>query len=1264
MRKLISQWLFLCMLLCLTTTTFSQVVTEKAMRLIKQNASSLQVSESDIDNMLIPNAYLDEQTGIYRVYAQQSYKGVPVYNAIQVMMFKNEKLVSQSGGRLAKAASKVNQPEGTSAISAFDAVKSAANHLKLALPATFEAKETLKDGRMTNFGKLNVSNDDITTELMWFPQADGQLRLGWQVQISPSNSVNLWLVHVDAATGVFFNKVNLTVSCNFDGIEKEAHANCTEVHAASNALSSWVDTEGIDPSPAPSNSVSYRVIPYPVEAPSFNANALTIVNNPVLLSGAGNNATTLGWHSNGTTDYLITRGNNVWAKEDAAGNNSNTGKPDTSSTPYPDLTFTKAFDFGQEPNINNNQRAATTNLFYWNNIMHDLSYQHGFTEAAGNFQANNLSRGGAGNDWVYADAQDGEGTNNANFGTPADGGAPRMQMFLWSPSQLMTIDEPEAIAGPKNAVESVFSTENSLANFPDGITQPVVYYEDVTGGLHEGCVAPANASDLAGKIALIDRANCNFTVKVKNAQDAGAAAVIMVNNLPDAALVTMGGDDNTITIPAVFISYEDGQLIKDQLADGAPVTATLKLGVAIDGDYDAGVICHEYTHGISNRLTGGPATASCLNNAEQMGEGWSDFYGLMATTDWSKATVADATKPRGIGTYVVGQNTSGVGIRTYPYTTDMGANPWTLGVLNTTGEAHVVGELWCSMLWDMVWELVKQKGITPNLFDATATGGNVVALRLVTEGMKIQPCSPGFVDGRNAILEADTLLYGGAHSCAIWKAFARRGMGLKASQGSSNVITDQVPDYETPTSIKVEKTANVDSLGAGQTVTYTVKTSCTCSNIVNAKIYDTLSPALTYVSSDGSYNAATRVITFDVPNVIAGQTKTFTVTATLNGGNYFAAVEHLNDPANDAAIPATYTNVGWTSTTARRHSVTRSYFALSVAAQDSKVLTTATGYPIKGITTLEFWHYYNTEAGWDGGVVEISTNGGSTWQDLGPYMTLNGYNSYISSTNLTTIAGRKAFTGSSNGVFLNTKIDLTMFSGKTAYFRFKADCDLNTIVDGWYVDDIILKSQAGVGNQVTVVDVDGATAATDFTTTFIKTEVVPLTWLSFTAEKRGVTSQLVWQTASEINTASFVVERSHDGTHFENLGTVAANGLSSIQKYQFNDAKPHEGINYYRIKQLDKDGKSSFSITKTIYFGKGGFSIAPNPANSYIYVNVPVAAAGKSMLTLIDAEGRILKEYALVNESNQLRLPVLPPGLYNVRIVHSGNVYNQKLVIQ
>ena len=110
--------------------------------------------------------------------------------------------------------------------------------------------------------------------------------------------------------------------------------------------------------------------------------------------------------------------------------------PDFNSSPDggASLDFDNPIDFNEHSQ--SYRDAATTNLFYTNNMIHDLAHHYGFDEASGNFQANNYGRGGTGGDYVRAEAADGNGTNNANFGTPVtDGGTPRMQMYLWPGTQ-------------------------------------------------------------------------------------------------------------------------------------------------------------------------------------------------------------------------------------------------------------------------------------------------------------------------------------------------------------------------------------------------------------------------------------------------------------------------------------------------------------------------------------------------------------------------------------------------------------------------------------------------------------------------------------------------------------------------------------------------------------------------------------------------------------------------------------------------------------
>ena len=127
------------------------------------------------------------------------------------------------------------------------------------------------------------------------------------------------------------------------------------------------------------------------------------------------------------------------------------------------------------------------------------------------------------------------------------------------------------------------------------------------------------------------------------------------------------------------------------------------------------------------------------------------------------------------------------------------------------------------MLWELTWALIDEYGFDPDLHNGT--GGNNIAMELVTEGFKLQPCSPGFVDGRDAIIDADLALNGGQNECLIWSAFAKRGLGLSASQGSSASINDGTESFDVPASCEVfdiTKTVDKPSVIAGDILTYTL----------------------------------------------------------------------------------------------------------------------------------------------------------------------------------------------------------------------------------------------------------------------------------------------------------------------------------------------------------------------------------------------------------------------------------------------------------
>lgn len=232
--------------------------------------------------------------------------------------------------------------------------------------------------------------------------------------------------------------------------------------------------------------------------------------------------------------------------------------------------------------------------------------------------------------------------------------------------------------------------------------------------------------------------------------------------------------------------------------DGSPPRMLLGVFTFTDPPRDTAlsslIVVHEYVHGLTARLTGGPTNVSCLNNQESLVEGWSDWYALAFTAEASDT----AATPRGMGTYLLGQPPDGPGIRPAPYSTDFAVNDATHGDILTASNIHDTGFVWGTMLWDAYWNLVQAHGFNPDLFDSWETGGNNLALQLVTDALKLQPCNPGFVDGRDAILRADQILTGGQNQCLLWDAFARRGLGVSADQGTSGSPADNIEAFDLP----------------------------------------------------------------------------------------------------------------------------------------------------------------------------------------------------------------------------------------------------------------------------------------------------------------------------------------------------------------------------------------------------------------------------------------------------------------------------------
>ena len=613
-------------------------------------------------------------SGMRTTVWQQEVDGIPLYNTIlRANVTQDGGLVAlgsclmrdaaaATGLDAAQRAERVAKP----AIDAHTAISLAAADVGDQVDPAQAAPVTDAAGpeRKQRFSVPHLS--DTTAELCWLPMKENASVLAWDVTLMSLNQHRMFRILVDAQTGVIQMRTSLTNDLSDASYRVYADATTMQPFDSPTPMSPGLGTPA-----ATQPAVATR----------------NLITTPALDTTASPN----GWIPDAST---ATYGNNVDVHLDLSNSNPayGAGTHATSASRVFDFTL----DLAQAPA--NYQNAAMTQLFYLCNWYHDKMYGFGFTESAGNFQQDNFSRGGLGNDAVLADAQDGGGTNNANFSTPVDGSAGRMQMYIFT--------------GPT--------------------------------------------------------------------------------------------------------PYRDGSL-------------------------DAEVVLHEFTHGLSNRLVGGGVGMSQLQS-EGMGEGWSDFYALCLLSQTGDAVNGNYASGAYVS-YLLGGLTQNYyyGIRRYPYTTDMTKNPLTLKDIDPSqasahsgvplsplfsasnsspSEVHCQGEVWCMVLWDARANLVAKLG---------AAAGNQMILQLVTDGMKLSPVNPTFLQARDAIIQADLVDNAGANRNELWAAFAKRGMGSSATAPASSTTTGVVESYDMPDNLGVSPNASLAAGGViggpfsptGQTYTLT-----------------------------------------------------------------------------------------------------------------------------------------------------------------------------------------------------------------------------------------------------------------------------------------------------------------------------------------------------------------------------------------------------------------------------------------------------------
>jgi MYXO-CTERM domain-containing protein len=750
------------------------------------------------------------------------------------------------------------------------------------------------------------------------------------------------------------------------------------------------------------------------------------------------------------------------------------------------------------------------------------------------------------------DSAEGGQSNNANMSTFADGRSPRMQMYVWTgiPNRQLTTT-PTALTindglGAAGFGPQTFDVTGTVVLSNDGSTMPPPGTPGM-GTTSDACQQPTNVN---GMIAVIDRGLCAFTLKAQNAQMAGATGIILINNAPGHNPSNPGGVPAIpITIPLLSLSKEEGDVLKANLMAGAQ-TAHLVRGVETqhDGTIDNTVVAHEWGHYLHHRLVicgsqscGGmsegwadfnallhvirdgdtfPGKAYAMAQYASAGLGLNYAYFGIRRAPYS----VEMTKNPFTFGHIRKMSTLPMGAPLAPASPDM-------------SEVHNVGEIWTQTLFEAYVSLLAAgKAANPPL------AFEDIKRRMadyVVAGMKAAPNEPSFTEQRDALLSAVLAIPGRNDDfVALAKGFAKRGLGVgaEAPPTSSVTLDEAVENFDIKGNLgfidaKIDDsvrscdhdgyldkgeagkvTINVRNTGWLELTQTQVKVTTTDPNIVLD------GNGVATIASLKPYEVKPVTIGISAKDTVAKRAL-LPLKVTLSDPMAFApmgdteitSLYNFDDMLNSSAMDDVESvKTAWTMGHGARPSRFPVWARQGDASNhvwhgddfgvetDESLVSPKLAVSATNPFILNFSHRYSFEFGpavtngpdvfFDGGVIEVSEDDGTTWNDVSkyvdPHYPITIYTTQppppdagkseggaaeagateggaeagpVGDPDTNVLAGHDAFGGQSPGYpdYVNVSLNFgTKLAGKMVKIRFRIGTDAGSGEAGWDIDNV------------------------------------------------------------------------------------------------------------------------------------------------------------------------------------------------------------------
>ncbi len=231
-----------------------------------------------------------------------------------------------------------------------------------------------------------------------------------------------------------------------------------------------------------------------------------------------------------------------------------------------------------------------------------------------------------------------------------------------------------------------------------------------------------------------------------------------------------------------------------------------------------------------------------------------------------------------------------------------------------------------------------------------------------------------------------------------------------------------------------------------------------------------------------------------------------------------------------------------------------------------------------------------------------------------------------------------------------TAVKIDSAIGNTLSFK---DNNLANLATGYYYIDISNGTSRIITSPIWYTRNDALTA-------------LPVKLSSFSVSKEETSVKLKWTTEQEINSRSFEIEKSIDGSTWNFIGKMSAAGNSNTKtNYTFFDNDPYQGINYYRLKQVDNDGKFVYSVVKSVLFSKlFEVRIIPNPATTFINIYITKKPSINTQIFVSDVNGKIIEKQNTMSQQKEINTSNYAKGIYFIKTITANNVITQKIIVQ